>query len=239
MKDQHERLVFDKRKIFVEYLPMLITFIGVVGCSIVFEQAFIKALPCCITLVVMLLNSRANRFGFILAIINSFIYIIGYFLEGVYGQVGSALFGIVIAFLSFFLWRKNARGMATKFRRLSIKQTVLFSALFILAYALSCFILIKIGGQVVYLDGLTLILGVGVNLLTMFAFIEAPFINIVNNVITLVIWFVKMFESNISSITYVIISVYNLYMIVRTCITYVSLYKRQKREEKVKNIDIN
>lgn len=232
-------LVFDKKKIIGEYIPMLITFIGIVVSAIIFRQDFIKALPCCITLVVMLFNSRANRLGFILTIINSFIYIIGYFLEGVYGQVASAFFGIVIALFSFFLWRKNARGMATKFRHLSIKQTVLFLVLFIVAYAITCFVLIKIGGQVVYLDGLTFILGVGVNLLTMFAFIEAPFINIVNTVITLGVWLVKMFESNISSITYVIISFYNVYMVARTCITYVSIYKKQRKEEKSIILDIN
>ncbi len=225
-------LGFDKKKIFSEYIPMLITFIGMIVCSIVFKQDFIKTLPCCISLVVMLLNSKANRLGFILAIINSFIYIIGYFLEGLYGQVGSALFGIVIALFSFFLWRKNARGMATKFRRLSIKQTALFLALFIVSYAITCFILIKIGGQVVYLDGLTLILGIGVNLLTMFAFIEAPFVNIANQVIATAIWIVKVASESVASITYVIISIYNLYMVVRTCITYVSLYKTQNKEEK-------
>ena len=224
-------LGFDKRKIFGEYIPMLITFIGILVSAIIFKQDFIKTLPCCISLVVMLLNSKANRLGFILAIINSFIYIIGYFLEGVYGQVASAFFGIIIAFISFYLWKKNARGMATKFRRLSIKQTALFSVLFIVAYAVTCFILIKIGGQVVYLDGLTLILGVGVNLLTMFAFIEAPFVNIANQVITTAIWIVKVASESVASITYVIISIYNIYMVVRTCITYVSLYKAQKKEE--------
>lgn len=231
-------LGFDKKKIFSEYTPMLITFIGIVVSSIIFKQDFIKTLPCCITLVVMLLNSRANRLGFILAIINSFIYIIGYFLEGVYGQVASAFFGIIIALLSFFLWKKNARGTSTKFRRFSKKQTALFSALFVVAYAITCFVLIKIGGQVVYLDGLTFILGLAVNLLTMFAFIEAPFINIVNQVITTAIWVVKIASESVASITYVIISFYNVYMIVRTCITYVSLYKLQKNEEKSINLEI-
>ncbi len=127
--------------------------------------------------------------------------------------------------------------MATKFRRLSKKQTVWFSILFIVAYAIICFILIKLGGQVVYLDGLTLILGIGVNLLTMFAFIEAPYVNIVNQVITLCIWLVKTFEGNVSSITYVIISVYTVYMVVRTCITYVLTYKIQNNEEKAKSVD--
>lgn len=93
------------------------------------------------------------------------------------------------------------------------------------------------GGQVVYLDGLTLILCVGVSLLTMFAFIEAPFVNIVNQAITLCVWLVKTFEGNVLSITYVIISVYNLYMVVRTCITYVSVYKIQTDGEKSKRID--
>lgn len=122
--------------------------------------------------------------------------------------------------------------MSTKFRHLNRKQTALFSVLFIVAYAITCFVLIKIGGQVVYLDGLTFILGIAVNLLTMFAFIEAPFVNVVNQVITTAIWIVKVASESVATITYVIISFYNVYMVARTCITYVSLYKKQRKEEK-------
>ena len=35
----------DKKKFLFEYLPMLITGIGVLVCAIVFKQMFIKVLP--------------------------------------------------------------------------------------------------------------------------------------------------------------------------------------------------
>ena len=74
------------KKILFEYVPLFFAFIGIILCSIIFKQMFIKTLPVCVSLVVMLLSARADRWCFILGSINSVIYIIGYVMEGIYGR---------------------------------------------------------------------------------------------------------------------------------------------------------
>ena len=114
---------------------MALTGVGILICAILFEQMFIKVLPLFFSLLIMLLNSRANRIGFILGAINSCIYIIGYLMEGVYGTVASTVFGIVIMLITYFRWKSNAYGKATVFRRFSARGRVLLTLVLCAAWA--------------------------------------------------------------------------------------------------------
>lgn len=50
-----------RKKVLLEYLPLGVTFVSIVTCAILFKQALIKTLPVCFSLVIVLLNARANR----------------------------------------------------------------------------------------------------------------------------------------------------------------------------------
>ena len=113
------------KKVIFDYIPMAIVGCALIVSAILTNQRFIKLLPTLITLVVMLLNAKANRFGFLLGGINCLIYVIGYFMESLYGTVISTLFGAVLAFLSFARWKKRAYGKATIFVTIKNKFRIL------------------------------------------------------------------------------------------------------------------
>lgn len=97
-----------KLKFSTDLLPLYITATLLVGFGIYFEQKFIKLLPTLISLVVYLLSAHLNRYSFLLAAINSCIYAVGFFLEGLYASVASALITTVLtSIVSFVLWSKN------------------------------------------------------------------------------------------------------------------------------------
>ena len=143
------------RTCLFEYLPMLITGVGILICAIVFKQMFIKVLPLFFSLIIMLLNSRANRIGFLLGAANSGIYLIGYFLESVYGTMMSTLFGMAMALIAYFRWKKDSYGKATIFRSFSVTQRIFGAGCLVLAWSICSFILWKMGGTAVVFDGLT------------------------------------------------------------------------------------
>ena len=61
------------------------------------------------SLVVFLLASRANKYNYLLGAINSVIYSIGFFMEGLYAGVISALvFSFGLQIITFFRWNKNS-----------------------------------------------------------------------------------------------------------------------------------
>ena len=227
-----------RKKIFRDYVPMAITAIGILVCAIVFKQTFIKVLPLFFSLIIMLLNSRANRIGFLLGAANSGIYLIGYFLEGVYGTMASTLFGIAMALIAYFRWKKDSYGKATIFRSFTAKQRVLGASFLILAWATSSIVLWKMGGTAVVFDGLTLVLGIVVPILNVVAYIEAPVLNIISVTAQVILWIeVVCLDGKLANLTYLIYMVYALYMTTRTFLRWVAWYREQHslddKEERV------
>ena len=220
----------DKKKaILFEYLPMAVTGIGILVCAIIFEQMFIKVLPLFFSLLIMLLNSRANRIGFLLGALNSCIYIIGYLMEGVYGTVASTVFGIVIMLITYFRWKNNAYGNATVFRRFSTRGRLLLASVLCIAWAATSFALWMLNGTATVIDGLTMVLGFATNILSIVAYVEAPFLNIISCFSQLALWVQIVFiNGNYADITYLIYSIYCTYMVIRTFCCWLKLYKEQQ-----------
>ncbi len=218
-----------QKAIVFEYLPMALTGVGILICAILFEQMFIKVLPLFFSLLIMLLNSRANRIGFLLGAINSCIYIIGYLMEGVYGTVASTVFGIVIMLITYFRWKSNAYGKATVFRRFSARGRVLLTLVLCAAWAATTFALSRMGGTASVMDGLTMVLGFAVNILNIVAYVEAPFLNIISGLCQFGLWVQIVFiNGNYAAITYLVYNIYCTYMIARTFYRWRALYKEQQ-----------
>lgn len=218
-----------KKAILFEYLPMAVTGICILICTIVFKPMFIKVLPLFFSLLIMLLNSRANRIGFILGAINSCIYIIGFIMEGVYGTVASTVFGIVIMLITYFRWKRKAYGKATVFRRFSARGRLLLTLILCVAWAATVLVLRMMGGTATVMDGLTMVLGFAINILNIVAYVEAPFLNIISGLSQFALWVQIVFiNGNYAAMTYLVYSIYCSYMIIRTFCRWRALYKEQQ-----------
>ena len=76
-------LTKEKRKIFwVDTLPMILAGAGILIFSMLNKQHPVKTLPTLISLAVMLLAARANRYSYLLGAMNVLLYTVGYFMEG-------------------------------------------------------------------------------------------------------------------------------------------------------------
>ena len=224
-----------QKTIWLEWLPIFITFVCIFVCTIVLKQQFIKVLPLFISLFVMLLNSHANRLGFLLGGTNCFIYAIGYTMEGLYGTVIATIFGGIVQYVSFFMWKKRAYGSSTVFRRMKNSWRILFSVGILTAWAISSFVLWKVGGNEFVLDGLSMVLAYAAYVLTMFAFIENVPIALTSLVIGNTLWIRIILSGNIANVTYLIYNIYASYMSIRAQIRWIKLYKEQ-RAKKVETI---
>ena len=214
----------------MDYIPMAVTAMGILACAIVFKQMFIKVLPLFLSLIIMLLNAKANRISFLLGALNSFIYIIGYLMEGVYGTLSSTAFGIIMALAAYFRWKRDAYGKATVFRAFTGKQRIWLGAGGLVAWVISSCTLWKMGGTAIVMDGLVLVLGIVIPVLNVFAYIEAPFLNILSALSQLFLWVqVVVAQGKYANLTYLIYMVYALYMIVRMFFRWIELYKEQHK----------
>lgn len=97
-----------KSKFNIDYIIVAAYTVTLTVLSILFKQMFIKVLPCYISLVVMLLQARANKYSFLLGALNSIIYAVGYYFEKVYGSLAEALIlSFPIQMITFFVWKRN------------------------------------------------------------------------------------------------------------------------------------
>lgn len=218
-----------QKRILLEYLPMSLTFIGIVTCAIIFKQAFIKTLPVCFSLIIGLLTSRANRIAFLFGATNCLIYIVGYYMEGVYGSMISAGFSAVVQTATFFSWKKKAYKQATEFRVLRGKNRIILALALICAWGIASFILFNASGKEYILDGLILILGFALPVMQMFALIDALPLNIISVGLSLIMWLrIIVLDGVIANTTYLISVTYSLYMTIRMAKKWIALYKEQQ-----------
>ncbi len=225
-----------KRSVLLEYIPMAITALTILVSAIILNQMVIKVIPLLFSIVISLLSARANRICFILGAINSIIYIVGYFMEGVYGTMLSTAFGAVMQVLAYIQWKKNAYGKSTVFRRFTLKQRYLFSGVLVVFWVVATVVLWKLGGavSVSIIDGLVLILGFVVPILNIWGFIESPALNCLCFFVQIPLWAIIIFtDSRLENITYLISSVYTFYMVIRTFIRWYQLYKEQKLKDNI------
>ena len=110
---------FIKSNLFL-CITIAITFILILTTGIVFGQAFWKMLPLFISLVVMLLQAKVNRYAYLLGGLNSILYAVAYFSMGIRESALSALLmSFPLQVITFILWQRKTRGNVTALRKLN------------------------------------------------------------------------------------------------------------------------
>ena len=225
-------LKITKKELFIDYIPTVLVGIMILVFAVRNGQTVIKTLPTLITLVVMLMSVRANRYAFLVGASNSVLYGIAYVIEGVYFSAANAfLVSMPIQIFSFFVWRKHKTDK-TKSELIRMKWwQLLLSVLVIFPAWAGCYFGISgfIGGSEPLLDSLTFVLALLISVLVAFRYIEGQYFNIISCVIGLVMW-ILIFIENPSNINFVLISCYNLFRTVQAAINWTVLYIKAKKE---------
>ena len=219
--------------------------VAVTGASILFfailrQQSFIKTLPTMVTLLVMLLSARANRYTFLLGGLNSLVYAYVYWGTGVYFSACSAvLISFPLQMVSFFNWKKHASNKTgTNFVCLSAKKTVLVLLLLIPAWAVAYFGLgSHIKGSYPALDCYLFVASILCSVLSALRIIQSPYINAVSCVLNLTMWGMITAQSP-ENINYVFISLYNLIMVTEAAVVWTKKYKEQKARTDAQAVEV-
>lgn len=220
----------DKNKLFLEIILFVVTATTLIILGIVLKQKFIKLLPTLISLVVYVLIARVNKFAFLVGGLNSIIYAIGYYIEGVYASMASALlFSFPFQIASFILWNKNkTKNNEVKVRKLNVKLGIIVVISSIALWIGTYFIYKYLGTKSLILDNTLFVLGLVVTLLQMFRFIESSFLSPISTCINIIMW-ILLSVDNIANITYVIYMIFALICQIRSLINWIALYRTQKK----------
>ncbi|MBQ8409466.1 MAG: nicotinamide mononucleotide transporter [Clostridia bacterium] len=224
-----------KRELWIDYVPTALAAVLIIVFAVLKEQTFLKTLPTLITLVVLIMSVRANRFAFLVGASNCVLYTIAYMGEGLYFSAASAfLVSLPIQVFSFFHWSRHKEGKtrSTLVRMkpwLLISSTVaIFPAWIGCYFGLSAFIT----GNYPVIDSLVFVLGILISALIAFRFVEGQYFNLASCLISLGMW-IAICVDDPSNINFLIISCYNLFRTVQAAVNWSLIYKRSNNERTV------
>lgn len=216
------------------YFLMTVTFMLITFFGIKYSQSILKIIPLYISIVVMLLQLRVNRYAFLLGGINSVLYAAVYFYYALYG---SAFYAITVSFLmqiaTFINWgRHSYKKTATVFKTMGIKKFTLFSAGFFVIWLICYMIFKRLGSSHTLLDNTVMLLGIVTTLLTMFSYVEWTYLQNLNCIIN-VILYATMLKENPEMSTYLVSMVYSLLCANMALFNVRKMYNEQRSSAKI------
>ena len=216
----------------IKSIIIAITFLSIITTGIIFKQQFIMILPLIVSIAVMFLSSRANRYSYLVGGLNSIIYAVVYWLLA---RPASALYALGVSFpmqiIIFINWSRHSYKNSTTFRKMPTKIRFPSAILYVIVCMAICFITYSKNNSVYsVLDSMSAFMGITVTILTIFAFVEITYLNIISGLISIALDSITMM-SRPAHITYLIFSIYSMWAIIMAFININKLYKIQTIEK--------
>ena len=220
------------KKIPVRYMLAAAAFVGITVTAILFSCDVYRIVPLYVSLVVMILQTRANRACFLLGGLNAAYYAVVYVTLKLYGM---ALYSICVAcplqIITYIRWCRQPYAQATVLRRLTLKQRIGWGAGMAALWAALYLILDAFGSGYLILDNTISVISAAGNVGSMLSLIEFPFMQILAQVLNITLY-VKMVAEDPRQWTYLIYSVYALACCGMSACYMQGLYRRQRMEHR-------
>ena len=210
-------------------LLILVTAILITWTGIVRGQQPFRLLPLYVSLIIGMLQAKANRYASLLGGINSILYAIIYFSFGLYASAGYALLiSCPLQLATFLRWSKHAYKHSTKFRHMTLKQLLLALLAFAASFALLYWAMTLAGSSYRILDNTVTLVGIFVSVLTLLSFREYTWLMLISGILTITLDFTMM-QDHPEQITYLIFAIYSFICILRQFFSVYKLYNEQKK----------
>ena len=195
----------------------------IVTTGIILKTHPIKVIPLCISCFVMLMQSKVNRFAFLLGGLNSILYGFSSILMQLYvGAASAFLVSFPLQIITFINWNKNTHNGVTETKKLTNKGRVLLFAIMSGAWVVLFLIFSGFGSPFIVLDNTASVLGVVTTVLCMIRYSEYAILQFIGSLITLALN-VSVSLADISNLVSVFMTVYSL-----VCIA-IAFFKMNKR----------
>lgn len=192
----------------------------------------VTAIPLFISIIIMMLQSQANRYSFLLGSLNSVFYTIVYFAFELQASALSALcVSLPIQMMTFISWSKHKYKDSTMFRKMSMGARVISLAVGIVAVFIVNLILRQFGSNYIMLDTITNVAGVGVYVLTLLSFVEYPILQMFSSIIGCINYIIMISDGKYTLIPYLIYTVFGVACIAKAAVRVHKLYVEQQNPD--------
>lgn len=227
MKSKSKSDIFELALLFITAVLIAIT-------GIIFQQSFLRILPLFISLFVMLLAARVNRYTYLLGGVNALLYALVYWHYGLYASFAYAvLVSSPIQILTFIRWNKKPWGNATVLKRLSNRLRFCIGVVFMISWVLIMGVLNLLDSNYQLLDSSLTLVGILVSILSMLCYMEYAYVNLLTGLLSIILYSLMLKESP-EQITYLI---FNIYCTICLIISVIKIHKIYRIQQAVKSYE--
>lgn len=218
-----------KSKTFI-YILAAVTFVLITVTAIMFEQSFIRLLPLYASIIIRMLHSRANRYGYLFGGVNQLLYALTYFYYHLYS---SMLYALLVSFplqiVVFITWSRKSYKSSTEFKSLTPRGRLWWLLSGIAAYAIYTLVIIntQTDANQPLIDSASFMLGIVGSALTILSYREYTYLSVAHNILSLILYVSVAFTSP-DIITYVIFAVYAVICSLKQFASVKILYTEQQ-----------
>ncbi len=212
---------------------VMVTAVLITGSGILFRQQWYRMVPLYISLYIMLLQTRANRYAFLLGGLNSILYaILDFSLQLYSAALYDFLFSFPLQIITFLNWRRHAYGKSTMMKRLTTKQRLLGLAVCVAAWVVLELAMSSTDASPAkrMMDNAASVLGIAATVASMLSLIEFPILQIMGSLFFSTPLRVLLVVENTAEITYLVFNVYSLICCFISARTMRAIYYRQQEE---------
>jgi len=201
-------------------------------CAFLFRENVFVVIPLYVSLFVWFLQSKANKYAFLLGGINSILYAAVDYFNGLYAL---AIYDIVVScslqIITFINWSRHSYGKnSTIFKHLSPKQMIWTVSAGVAVWC-GLFLILSIfqSGYLLFDNTLTL-LGIASTVLCLLSYIEYTYLQRIIIIVNLVM-FAMMFTEKPIMITHFIFNIYAFICSTRSHVKMKKLYSEQQSKK--------
>ncbi len=154
-----------------------------------FRLHIANVLPLFVSVVIMFLQSRVNRYAFLIGALNSILYAVAYFYMTLYS---SAAYALLISFplqvITFFSWQKNTHQGVTDIRRFTKKGRLGLFLFMALTWTLLFILFSALESEYLIVDNTVAVIGIVATLLCTMRYSEYAAFQVLTNCISIVLY---------------------------------------------------
>lgn len=205
-----------------------VTFILIAVFSAIFKADILNVLPLFISIFIMFLQSKVNRYAFLLGGLNSILYAVAYFYMTLYS---TALYALLVSFpiqiFTFFNWKKNTQNGQTQTKSLTVRGRIIMFASMALIWLVFFLIFSAFDSAYLIFDNTLSVFGIVTSVLCALRFSEYALLQSVSTCANIVLYGF-MITDDLSKIVWLIFSLYSA-----TCsvVAFINISRQSKKGE--------
>ena len=227
-----------KSKIFNKKLSLwgillILTAIGITVSAVLVKQSFFRVYPLYISVFIMLLMSKVNRYAYLLGGLNAISYgfiALYYHIPGT--AISAFLFSFPLQIASFIRWSKTSWKGTTVLKKMTAKGRVFNAALLIIGWLVYYTAIRYLGSASSLIDSMASLIGMYITVLQVLKYSEYTVLMIPSSLLTISLYISLIAQGVVEQVPFLIYSVYSFFCVMRSVYNANRIMKAQEVERK-------